>query len=121
MNKLYSFSARLLRTKALLDAVIESDTVSDDVIGFYCQQAAEKMLKALLSDLGTVFHKTHELGALMDTFQYREEVRRRTLLPYRNYSQNLQLCWPLYEDDLQVIPKYDPLVLSGCGQSVPYR
>jgi HEPN domain-containing protein len=25
------------------------------------------MLKALLSDLGATFHKTHELGALMDT------------------------------------------------------
>ena len=51
----------------MLDAVIESDKVSDEVIGFHCQQAAEKMLKALLSDLGTTFHKTHELGALMDT------------------------------------------------------
>ena len=50
----------------MLDAVMESDTVSDEVIGFHCQQAAEKMLKALLSDLGAAFHKTHELGALMD-------------------------------------------------------
>jgi len=50
----------------LLDAVIESDKVSDEVIGFHCQQAAEKLLKALLSDLGAAFHKTHELGALMD-------------------------------------------------------
>ena len=53
--------------EALLDVVIESDKVSDEVIGFHCQQAAEKMLKALLSDLGAAFHKTHELGALMDT------------------------------------------------------
>ena len=51
----------------MLDAVIESGKVSDEVIGFHCQQAAEKMLKALLSDLGAAFHKTHELGALMDT------------------------------------------------------
>jgi len=28
---------------------------------------AEKMLKALLSDLGITFHKTHELGASMDS------------------------------------------------------
>jgi HEPN domain-containing protein len=39
--------------------------VSDEVIGFHCQQAAEKLLKALLSDLGVAFHKTHEPGALM--------------------------------------------------------
>ena len=37
------------------------------MIGFHCQQAVEKMLKALLSDLGITFHKTHELGSLMDT------------------------------------------------------
>lgn len=30
---------------------------------------AEKMLKALLSDLGAAFHKTHELGALMDSLE----------------------------------------------------
>lgn len=44
--------------EALLEAVIESDKVSNEVIGFHCQHAAEKMLKALLSDLGAAFHKT---------------------------------------------------------------
>ena len=34
-------------------------------IGFHCQQAAEKILKALLSDVGVRFRKTHEIGALM--------------------------------------------------------
>ena len=38
--------------EALLDEVLGSKMVSDEVIGFHCQQAAEKMLKALLSDLG---------------------------------------------------------------------
>src|ERR1022692_2749603 len=51
--------------EALLDAVLTSDQVSDEVIGFHCQQAAEKILKALLSDLGVRFRKTHEIGALM--------------------------------------------------------
>ncbi len=41
--------------------------MSDEAIGFHCHQAAEKMLKALLSDMGVTFHKTHELGALMDS------------------------------------------------------
>jgi hypothetical protein len=50
--------------EALLDEVLASARVSDEVIGFHCQQAAEKMLKALLSDLGVRFRKTHELGAL---------------------------------------------------------
>ena len=60
------FLRKAAQDEALLDAVLESDKVSDEVIGFHCQQAAEKMLKALLSDLGAAFHKTHELGALMD-------------------------------------------------------
>jgi HEPN domain-containing protein len=52
--------------ESLLDEVLGSDRVSDEVIGFHCQQAAEKMLKALLSDLRVAFRKTHELGALME-------------------------------------------------------
>jgi hypothetical protein len=59
------FLRKAAQDEALLDAVIESDKVSDEVIGFHCQQAAEKMLKALLSDLGAAFHKTHEPGALI--------------------------------------------------------
>ena len=61
------FPRKAAQDEALLDAVIESAKVSDEVIGFHCQQAAEKLLKGLLSDLGAAFHKTHELGALMDT------------------------------------------------------
>ena len=61
------FPRKAAQDESLLDAVLESGTVCDEVIGFHCQQAAEKMLKALLSDLGTTFHKTHELGALMDS------------------------------------------------------
>jgi len=52
--------------EALLDEVLASDQVSDEIIGFHCQQAAEKILKALLSDVGVRFRKTHEIGALMD-------------------------------------------------------
>ena len=67
MNKLFLFLRKAAQDESLLDAVLESGRVSDEVIGFHCQQAAQKMLKALLSDLGTTFHKTHELGALMDS------------------------------------------------------
>jgi HEPN domain-containing protein len=51
--------------EALLDEVLTSEHVSDEIIGFHCQQAAEKILKALLSDVGVRFRKTHEIGALM--------------------------------------------------------
>ena len=52
--------------EALLDEALHSDRVSDEVLGFHCQQAAEKLLKALLSDFGIRFRKTHELGALSE-------------------------------------------------------
>jgi HEPN domain-containing protein len=52
--------------EALLDEVLHSDRVSDEVIGFHCQQAAEKLLKALLSEFGIRFRKTHELGSLSE-------------------------------------------------------
>lgn len=51
--------------EALLDQVLSSDRISDEIIGFHCQQAAEKLLKALLSDLGIRFKKTHEIGLLV--------------------------------------------------------
>ena len=39
--------------------------MSDEIVGFHCQQAAEKLLKAALSDLSVRFRKTHDLGALL--------------------------------------------------------
>ena len=73
--------------EALLDAVLEFDSVSDEVIGFHCQQAAEKILKALLSDLGAAFHKTHELGALMDSLA-------RSGAPLPGGFENLDMLTP---------------------------
>jgi len=52
--------------EALLDEVADSERVSNAVFGFHCQQAAEKLLKALLSELGVQFGKTHNLKLLMD-------------------------------------------------------
>ncbi|MEI6667522.1 MAG: HEPN domain-containing protein [Acidobacteriota bacterium] len=51
--------------ETLLDQVLTSGDISDEIIGFHCQQAAEKILKALLSDIGVRFRKTHDIGALM--------------------------------------------------------
>jgi HEPN domain-containing protein len=52
--------------EALLDEVLDSPRISDSVIGFHCQQAAEKLLKALLSFQGIRFRKTHDLLELVD-------------------------------------------------------
>jgi HEPN domain-containing protein len=81
------FLRKAAQDEALLDAVIDSDKVGDEVIGFHCQQAAEKMLKALLSDLGAAFHKAHEPGALMDTLA-------RSGAPLRDEFENLDILTP---------------------------
>ena len=52
--------------EALLDEVINSKRVSDGTFGFHCQQAAEKLLKAVLSKLCVGFRHTHDLRELMD-------------------------------------------------------
>jgi len=52
--------------EALLVEVISSRRVSDEIFGFHCQQAAEKLLKALLSESGVDFPRTHNLRLLMD-------------------------------------------------------
>ena len=71
----------------MLDAVLKCDSVSDEVIGFHCHQAAEKMLKASLSDLDITFHKTHELGALMDSLA-------RSGAPLPGEFENLDVLTP---------------------------
>jgi HEPN domain-containing protein len=56
------FLRKAVQDEALLDEVGDSTNVSDEVFGFHCQQAAEKLLKALLSAAGGTFRKTHDLA-----------------------------------------------------------
>lgn len=58
------FLRKAAQDEALLDEVGDSANVSDEVFGFHCQQAAEKLLKAMLSASGRTFRKTHDLGVL---------------------------------------------------------
>ncbi len=51
---------------ALLEEVLHSPKVTDEIIGFHCQQAAEKLLKAVLSEAGVDFPRTHNLRFLID-------------------------------------------------------
>ena len=82
--------------EALLDQVLEFDQISDEIIGFHCQQAAEKILKALLSDLEVRFRKTHEIGVLM-------ALLTQAGFPLPENLQNLDMLTPFgavyrYED-----------------------
>jgi len=58
-------------TKAGGDLDAARILLSDDrsflnIVGFHCQQAAEKYLKAFLTDRQVDFPKTHNLGELLD-------------------------------------------------------
>jgi HEPN domain-containing protein len=55
--------------ESLLDFVIGSTAVSDEIFGFHCQQATEKLLKALLSAKQVRFGKTHDLLELIGLAQ----------------------------------------------------
>jgi hypothetical protein len=43
-----------------------SQQITDSIVGFHCQQAIEKALKAVLTSLGVEFPKTHDIVLLRD-------------------------------------------------------
>ena len=66
--------ARILLAKALEDeraaaALAGDKEIGNAIIGFHCQQAAEKLLKALLSARSVEFRHTHNLSALIGVLE----------------------------------------------------
>jgi HEPN domain-containing protein len=49
----------------LLDKVGRSERISDEIIGFHCQQSIEKCLKAVLSENQITYRRTHDLQELL--------------------------------------------------------
>ncbi len=60
------FIKKACQDEALLAEIVSSKAVSDETFGFHCQQAAEKLLKAILSFYDIDFPRTHNLRFLMD-------------------------------------------------------
>lgn len=63
--------ARLLLRKAaqdqaVLEKLIDDPVIEVDTLGFHAQQAAEKLLKALLATGGHDYPRSHDLGLLLD-------------------------------------------------------
>jgi len=48
----------------IVDALLGDPEAPDSGIGFHCQQAVEKLLKALLAERGVHFRRSHDLGYL---------------------------------------------------------
>ena len=62
--------AELLLRKArqdeiALDKLITDSSLPDEIIGFHAQQAVEKTLKAVLTNCGLYYGRTHNLGELL--------------------------------------------------------
>ncbi|MFB3891609.1 MAG: HEPN domain-containing protein [Phycisphaerae bacterium] len=60
------FLQKAAQDEALIDEVLANPRVSDEIIGFHCQQAVEKLLKAVLAELAVHTHRTHNLRQLID-------------------------------------------------------
>ncbi|MFA6174776.1 MAG: HEPN domain-containing protein, partial [Kiritimatiellales bacterium] len=54
---------------AAASALADNPQISDDIVGFHCQQAVEKFLKAVLVKNGVVFRKTHDLVELTELLE----------------------------------------------------
>lgn len=58
--------AQVLLLKAAEDeSALDAPCLSDAILGFHAQQAVEKLMKALLSQLNVPFEKTHNLDRLL--------------------------------------------------------
>jgi HEPN domain-containing protein len=49
-----------------LEKLLDDRDIEDDLLGFHAQQAAEKMLKAVLAARGVDYPKTHNLRVLIE-------------------------------------------------------
>jgi HEPN domain-containing protein len=66
-----SDQARLLLRKAaqdmaVLDKLIDDPAIEDETLGYHAQQAAEKLIKALLALHGQDYPRSHNIGLLLD-------------------------------------------------------
>ncbi len=69
-----SDQAKLLLRKAaqdmaVLNKLIDDREISDETLGYHAQQAAEKLIKALLASKGHPYPRSHNIGLLLDLLQ----------------------------------------------------
>jgi HEPN domain-containing protein len=51
---------------AAVRALLDNESIADDVIGFHSQQTVEKAMKAVLVVHGVPFRRAHDLGYLLE-------------------------------------------------------
>ena len=68
------WAAKLIAKAAEDEVVLHADDIPDGPFGFHAQQAAEKLVKALLSQLGIAFDYTHDVTKLANQLKLAGEV-----------------------------------------------
>ena len=63
-NSSYTQAQTLLIKASEDEAILDSDDIPESILGFHAQQAVEKLIKALLSQLAVPFELTHNLERL---------------------------------------------------------
>lgn len=76
----------LLRSSSLDEQTIAIEGVPGPILGFHAQQAVEKLLKALLSQLGLKYPLTHDLERLVVQLAVAGEVLPGTPLTLKELS-----------------------------------
>jgi HEPN domain-containing protein len=80
--------SKALDDEVLLEEIVSNEKKTDEIIGFHAQQAAEKLLKALLMAREIPYRRTHDLRELIDlisdqNIQFPEPLMEvRTLSPF---------------------------------------
>ena len=69
-----SDQAQLLQRKAaqdlaVLDRLLDDAAIDDETLGYHAQQAAEKLIKALLALHGHDYPRSHNIGLLLDLLE----------------------------------------------------
>jgi HEPN domain-containing protein len=91
-------AAKLLLAKALEDETLVVKTladpdISDAIIGFHCQQACEKLLKALLAAMNIEYRVSHDVGELSILLKEAGEtvpVDMRTLIRLNRFAVKIR-------------------------------
>jgi hypothetical protein len=96
-NGPYTQTQILLIKAAEDEAILHSDGISESILGFHAQQAVEKLVKALLSELSIPFELTHNLGRLQTALEAAGESLPATPLPLSDLN------------DFAVVYRYDLL------------
>lgn len=60
------FMEKAAQDAMVVEKLLHDPDIADEVIGFHCQQAAEKLLKSILVARSVEFRRTHDLVELVD-------------------------------------------------------